>query len=112
MRSSYRKPIANGMTPFGHGERVIYVGEAILIHTLKTEKIKREVTINLDSHGCITCYWLDNFNHDESIFWPVKENLTPLIPGLGYKLKFPNQAQENRFLKAVKDARAPKVVKK
>lgn len=101
------------MTPFGHGERVIYVGEAILIHSLKTEKIKREVTINLDPHGCITCYWLDHFNHDESIFWPTLDSIgTPLTPAPGYKLKFPNEAQEKRFLKAIKDAKTPKIVKK
>lgn len=94
------------MTPTGHGSRVIYVGEAILIQSLKTEKIKRSVTINLDSHGCITCYWPDRFGYDESVFWPVKDNLTPLIPALGYKLKFANQAQEKRFLKALKDAKA------
>ena len=88
----------------GHNGRVVYVGEATLTHNTKLERIKREVMINLDAHGCISLYWLDRFNHDESIFWPTSE-LPGLTPATNYKLKFPNKTQENRYLKSLKDAR-------
>ena len=93
------------MTPAGHNGRVVYVGEAILTHSTKLEKIERDVTINLDAHGCIALYWPDRFNHDESIFWPSND-APGLTPAPNYKLKFPNQTQENRYLKALKEARA------
>jgi len=95
------------MTPAGHNGRVVFVGEAILTHATKLEKIKREVMINLDAHGCIALYWPDRFGNDESVFWPTSES-PGLTPAPNYKLKFPNQAQENRYLKALKDARIEK----
>lgn len=92
------------MTHNENDKRVLFTSEATLIHSTKVEKIKRAITLNIDSHGCLSFYWLDNFNHEESVFLPVNEQ-PGLTPSPNYKLKFDSAASEKRYLKALKEAR-------